>query len=57
MTAGASTSLRAWPRLRGDDWAETRGYLRDPDGYLIEVGKATGMLEGICAAPPADAGQ
>lgn len=32
-----------------DRGAETRCYLRDPDGYLIEVGQATGMLEGIFA--------
>src|SRR5215216_1608323 len=29
-----------------DRVAEVRCYLRDPDGYLIEVGQATGMLEG-----------
>ena len=32
-----------------DRKAEIRCYLRDPDGYLIEVGEATGMLEGIFA--------
>lgn len=32
-----------------DRKAELRCYLRDPDGYLIEVGQATGMLEGIFA--------
>ena len=32
-----------------DRKAELRCYLRDPDGYLIEVGQATGMLEGILA--------
>ena len=32
-----------------DRRAELRCYLRDPDGYLIEVGQATGMLEGILA--------
>ncbi|MFI5714274.1 VOC family protein [Nocardia sp. NPDC051750] len=36
-----------------DRKAEVRCYLRDPDGYLIEVGQATGMLEGIFADPPA----
>ncbi|MER7014981.1 VOC family protein [Saccharopolyspora sp. NPDC000359] len=36
-----------------DRKAEIRCYLRDPDGYLIEVGQATGMLEGIFADPPA----
>ena len=29
--------------------AELRCYLRDPDGYPIEVGQATGLLEGILA--------
>jgi catechol 2,3-dioxygenase-like lactoylglutathione lyase family enzyme len=29
-----------------DREAEVRCYMRDPDGYLIEVGQATGMLEG-----------
>ncbi len=32
-----------------DRRAELRCYLRDPDGYLIEVGQATGLLEGILA--------
>ncbi|WP_395107320.1 VOC family protein [Actinomadura sp. SCN-SB] len=32
-----------------DRKAELRCYMRDPDGYLIEVGQATGMLEGIFA--------
>ncbi|MEU6080944.1 VOC family protein [Streptomyces sp. NPDC047108] len=32
-----------------DRRAELRCYMRDPDGYLIEVGQATGMLEGIYA--------
>ncbi|MET8183607.1 VOC family protein [Streptomyces sp. NPDC005336] len=32
-----------------DRRAELRCYMRDPDGYLIEVGQATGMLEGIFA--------
>jgi catechol 2,3-dioxygenase-like lactoylglutathione lyase family enzyme len=35
-----------------DRKAELRCYLRDPDGYLIEVGQATGMLEGIFADLP-----
>ncbi|MUL44261.1 VOC family protein [Streptomonospora sp. PA3] len=39
-----------------DRKAEIRCYMRDPDGYLIEVGQATGMLEGIYADPPAGAG-
>lgn len=32
-----------------DRKAEIRCYMRDPDGYLIEVGQATGMLDGIFA--------
>jgi predicted enzyme related to lactoylglutathione lyase len=32
-----------------DRKAELRCYMRDPDGYLIEVGQATGLLEGILA--------
>ncbi len=36
-----------------DRKAEIRCYLRDPDGYLIEIGQATGMLRGILADPPA----
>ena len=39
-----------------DRKAELRCYLRDPDGYLIEVGQATGMLEGVFAEPPAGSG-
>lgn len=40
-----------------DRKAEVRCYMRDPDGYLIEVGQATGMLEGVFADPPAGADQ
>jgi catechol 2,3-dioxygenase-like lactoylglutathione lyase family enzyme len=36
-----------------DRKAELRCYLRDPDGYLIEVGQSTGLLQGILADPPA----
>jgi catechol 2,3-dioxygenase-like lactoylglutathione lyase family enzyme len=32
-----------------DRRAELRCYVRDPDGYLIEVGQATGILEGLFA--------
>jgi catechol 2,3-dioxygenase-like lactoylglutathione lyase family enzyme len=32
-----------------DREAEIRCYMRDPDGYLIEVGQATGILRGIHA--------
>jgi catechol 2,3-dioxygenase-like lactoylglutathione lyase family enzyme len=58
-------SERAWPtsgpstdrRARGvefltpplDRRAELRCYIRDPDGYLIEIGEATGMLAGVLA--------
>jgi catechol 2,3-dioxygenase-like lactoylglutathione lyase family enzyme len=33
-----------------DRGAEIRCYMRDPDGYLIEVGQATGMLSSHLAA-------
>ena len=33
-----------------DRGAEIRCYIRDPDGYLIEVGQATGVLSGHLAA-------
>jgi catechol 2,3-dioxygenase-like lactoylglutathione lyase family enzyme len=33
-----------------DRGAETRCYMRDPDGYLIEVGQSTGLLRGQLAA-------
>jgi catechol 2,3-dioxygenase-like lactoylglutathione lyase family enzyme len=33
-----------------DRGAEIRCYLRDPDGYLIEVGQSTGLLHGQYAA-------
>ncbi len=36
------------PQDRG---AELRCYLRDPDGYLIEIGQTTGLLHGITARP------
>ncbi|MFJ4923329.1 VOC family protein [Streptomyces sp. NPDC088725] len=39
-----------------DRKAEVRCYLRDPDGYLIEVGQTTGILKGILADPPAGTG-
>jgi catechol 2,3-dioxygenase-like lactoylglutathione lyase family enzyme len=32
-----------------DRGAETRCYIRDPDGYLIEVGQSTGLLHGELA--------
>jgi catechol 2,3-dioxygenase-like lactoylglutathione lyase family enzyme len=33
--------------------AEIRCYLRDPDGNLIEIGQATGMVRGVYADRPA----
>ena len=33
-----------------DRGAEVRCYMRDPDGYLIEVGQSTGLLSGHLAA-------
>ena len=30
-----------------DHGVEIRCYMRDPDGYLIEVGQATGILEAL----------
>ncbi|GES29900.1 VOC family protein [Streptomyces angustmyceticus] len=39
-----------------DRRAELRCYLRDPDGHLIEVGQATGMLKGIYARTDDSAG-
>ena len=33
-----------------DRGAEIRCYMRDPDGYLIEVGQSTGLLRGHLAA-------
>ena len=33
-----------------DRGAEIRCYVRDPDGYLIEVGQSTGLLQGQLAA-------
>jgi catechol 2,3-dioxygenase-like lactoylglutathione lyase family enzyme len=33
-----------------DRGAEIRCYMRDPDGYLIEVGQSTGLLHGKLAA-------
>lgn len=37
-----------------DRGSELRCYLRDPDGYLIEVGQSTGLLAGFQAATPTD---
>lgn len=40
-----------------DRTSELRSYLRDPDGYLIEIGQSTGLLKGILAKPPTDSDQ
>jgi hypothetical protein len=63
-TAAACTWLTARSQARYEEWkskgaefltppidreAEIRCYMRDPDGYLIEVGQATGILHGIHA--------
>jgi hypothetical protein len=32
-----------------DRAAEIRCYMRDPDGYMIEVGQSTGLLDGRLA--------
>lgn len=37
-----------------DRGAEVRCYLRDPDGYLIEVGQSTGLIRGEHAAKRAE---
>jgi predicted enzyme related to lactoylglutathione lyase len=34
-----------------DRVSELRCYLRDPDGYLIEVGQSTGLIRGLQAKP------
>ena len=34
-----------------DRVSELRCYLRDPDGYLIEVGQSTGLIKGLQAKP------
>jgi catechol 2,3-dioxygenase-like lactoylglutathione lyase family enzyme len=34
-----------------DRVSELRCYLRDPDGYLIEVGQSTGLIKGFQAKP------
>ncbi|WP_406425638.1 VOC family protein [Streptomyces sp. NBC_01589] len=39
-----------------DRGSELRCYLRDPDGYLIEVGQSTGLLVGTHAEAPAVSG-
>lgn len=54
--ADIEASYREW-LVRGarfltaplDRGAEIRCYMRDPDGYLIEVGQATGLVEGRLA--------
>ncbi|MCL1868987.1 MAG: VOC family protein [Promicromonosporaceae bacterium] len=55
--ADARACYEAWSALGAeflteplDRGAEVRCYLRDPDGYLIEVGQSTGLLRGEHAA-------
>jgi lactoylglutathione lyase len=43
-TAAAGAQWLTAPMDRG---AEIRGYIRDPDGHLIEIGQATGMLDAV----------
>lgn len=38
-----------------DRRAELRCYMRDPDGYLIEVGQSTGLLTGLLARTDTEA--
>ncbi len=40
-----------------DGAAEIRGGMRDPDGFLIEVGRATGLVEGRLAEQPSAGGE
>jgi hypothetical protein len=37
-----------------DRGPETRCYIKDPDGYLIEVGQATGLMRGELAKKRAE---
>ena len=53
VVAGLKASLKN-PHTSADRKAEIRCYLRDPDGYLIEIGQATGMLEGVFADKPGE---
>ena len=39
-----------------DRWPVQMAYIKDPDGYLIEIGQATGMLRGIYADRHAEDG-
>jgi catechol 2,3-dioxygenase-like lactoylglutathione lyase family enzyme len=55
--ADIDASYRRWSDLGAtfltppiDRGAEIRCYMRDPDGYLIEVGQSTGLLSGHLAA-------
>jgi len=44
-----SSGAQRGPSSPIDRRAEIRCYMRDPDGYLIEVGQATGALRGELA--------
>ena len=41
---------RSLSRRRSTAERKIRCYMRDPDGYLIEVGQSTGLLHGKLAA-------
>jgi hypothetical protein len=46
----ASVPTSPISRRAADRGAKIRCYMRDPDGYLIEVGQSTGLLHGKLAA-------
>ena len=48
MTSGARRGPSS-SRHPIDRRAEIRCYMKDPDGYIIEVGQATGVLHGELA--------
>jgi hypothetical protein len=43
------TGLASRAHADGRSSAEIRCYMRDPDGYMIEVDQSTGLLEGRLA--------
>ena len=52
--ADIATAYEAWTAAGAefltepkDHGGEIRAYIKDPDGYLIEVGQATGALQGL----------
>jgi len=50
VTRSGKRRERSSSRRRSTAGAEIRCYIRDPDGYLIEVGQSTGLLHGELAA-------